>query len=250
MNFLTKHSKAFYYAYGILIGALIILGVFYASQYYNIRVLYAFDANGQLSILSTTTDKLNRTNSYLFDYFTNGNSNGLVAATGFSTDFSVYAKTVYDFQVLLSDVNNLIIYMGCGMLVCFALLLVLSNHNRRIYYLSNVIGGVLLPLIVIVLAVVLLVRNMVVIADFELNKTLFNIVNLLQGDSQISFYQQNYSALEAAFNCNTLSLTLFSVLFIVVIAYSAFMAVYAIIKFKATAEERAEIEKKAVANND
>ena len=41
-----------------------------------------------------------------------------------------------------------------------------------------------------------------------------------------------------------------SLLFIIVIAYSIFMAIYAVLKYKATAEERAEIIKKAVANND
>ena len=41
MNFLTKHSKAFYYAYGILIAVLIIAGLFYASQYCDVRVLYS-----------------------------------------------------------------------------------------------------------------------------------------------------------------------------------------------------------------
>ena len=249
MNFLTKHSKAFYYAYGILIGVLIIAGVFYASQYYDIRVMYSFDDNG-LSIISGSADSLNRTNSSLFDYFAQGNSNGLVAATGFSTNFSDYSMKVYNFQNSLSDVNNLIIWFGVASLVCFALLLVLSNHSRRIYYKSNVVGGILLPLVVAVLSIVLVVRNLSVMGDFSENQTLYNVVSLLQSDKSIEYSQKGYNDLVPLFHCNNLTFVLFTVLFIIVIGYSIFMAVYALLKYKATAEERAEIEKKAVANND
>ncbi len=250
MNFLTKHSKAFYYTYGILIGILIIACVFYASQYYDIRVLYTFNEKGELSIMSDTTDSLNRTNSYIFSYFANGNSNGLVAATGFAADFNNYSKQVYDFQNLLSSTNDSFILFGILSLVAFAFLLVLSNHSRRIYYLSNLIGGIVLPLLIIVFNVVILVNNLSVMSNFNQNLTLYNIVSLLQGDKQIGYSQMNYTDLSSNFSCNSLTFVLFSVLFIVVICYSIFMAIYAYLKYKATAEERAEIVKKAVANND
>ncbi len=250
MNFLTKHSKAFYMAYGILIGAAIILGVFYTSQYADIRVLYAYTATGELSILASTQDKINNSNQFLFQYFQNGASNGLQAATGFSTDFSQYAMTVYNFQVLISSVNDLIIVFGVISLVAFAFLLVLSNHNRRIYYKSNLIGGIILPLVVVVLFIILIIRNFQVMSAFEENSTLFNVVSLLQGKTQSTLSQYNYSKLSELFSCNSTSFILYTVLFVVVIVYSCFMSLYALLKYKATAEERAEIEKKAVANND
>ncbi|MCR5112904.1 MAG: hypothetical protein K6A63_03080 [Acholeplasmatales bacterium] len=256
MNFLTKHSKAFYYAYGILIAVVIIAGLFYASQYADIRVLFSVSGDS-VSITKDTTDTLNRTNKYVYEYFeniANGDPYGF-AVSGFSSTFGSYAEgtyaaAVYDFQVKLSNVNSLIINLGLCALVCFALLLVLSNHSRRIYYKSNLIGGILLPVFVIVLMIVLMAQNLSVMGMFNDNKELFNIVSLLQGPTQIAASQTSYAGLQAQYSCTTFTFILFTILFIIVIAYSVFMAVYAYLKYKATAEERAEIEKKAVANND
>ena len=174
MNFLTKHSKAFYYAYGLLIAALILLGVFYASQYADIRVAFSLNGEGAVVIASNTQDKLGNSNYLLFKYFSEGATNGLQSATGFTTDFSSYTRVVYDFQVLLSKVNDSIILFGTLSLVCFALLLVLSNHNRRIYYKSNLIGGIILPLLVITFNLVLIIKNLNVMGVFSDNSTLFN----------------------------------------------------------------------------
>ncbi len=249
MNFLTKHSKAFYMTYGILIGAFIILGVFYLTQYANVRVLYT-TPNGGVEILSTTVDSANRSNQYVFSYFAERASNELQAATGLNQDFDAYAMTVYNFQVMLSNLNDLIITFGVISLICFALLLVLSNHNRRIYYKSNLIGGIILPLVVVALNIVLLVKNLNAMGIFAENDKLFNIVALMQSDNNITLSQLKYSTLEPQFTCNTLSFVLYTVLFIILIVYSLFMSVYAYLKYRATAEERAEIEKKAVVNND
>lgn len=249
MNFLTKHSKAFYYAYGILIAVLIVAGVFYASQYCDVRVFYALNAAGAVEILPTTADNLNRSNTYVFEYFEKAGENGFSAA-GLGSDFTKYANTVYNFQVQLSKVNDLIVILGFVSLICFALLLVLSNHNRRIYYKSNLYGGIFFPLVVVVLNIILLVQNFNVMGVFNENATLFNVVSLLQGDGKVTNSQTDYATLKDAFTCTSATFVIFMILFIIVIAYSVFMAVYAVLKYKATAEERAEIEKKAVANND
>ena len=97
---------------------------------------------------------------------------------------------------------------------------------------------------------ILLVDNLKAMKMFSENETLFNVVSVLQGEQQTTMSQQSYEVISKSFTCNTLSFVLYSVLFVVVIAYSAFMACYAVLKYKATAEERAEIEKKAVAHND
>ena len=247
MNFLTKHSKAFYYAYGILIAVLIVAGLFYASQYCDVRVLYSITNDGVV-IEPNTADNLNRTNSYVYDYFASTQYG--FSASGLNSNFATYAMSVYDFQVALSNVNDLIVILGLVSLICFALLLVLSNHSRRIYYKSNLFGGILLPLVVVILNIFLLAKNLEVMGVFEANSVLFNVVALMQGDSKIRNSQTQYAELQSKFACNSSTFIIFTFLFIIVIAYSVFMIVYAFLKYKATAEERAEIEKKAVANND
>ena len=86
--------------------------------------------------------------------------------------------------------------------------------------------------------------------QFDDNATLFNIVAKLMGSNRIDYSDFKYSDLSNLFNINNLTFILFTILFIIVIAYSLFMAVYAYLKYKATSEMRAEVEKKAVANND
>ncbi len=245
MNFLTKHSKAIYYIYGILIAVMIFAGLFYASQYCDVRVLYSLSGDS-VEILPGTADNLNRSNRYVFEYFAAGNLSSL----GFSSNFDDYSHIVYDFQILLSHVNDLIIILGLVSLICFAGLLVLSNHSRRIYYKSNLVGGAILPLIVAILTIILLVNNLSVMGVFNENYDLFNFVSLLQGDNQIYNSQMASSELINNFTCNSTTFALFMILFIIVIAYSIFLIAYACIKYKATAEERAEILKKAVGNND
>lgn len=249
MNFLTKNSKFFYLIYGILIGLTIILGVIFASQYYDVRV--TFTGSGEtLKIINTTSDSLGYDNFYVFKYFAAGATNGLTSATGFAPDYDNYKMIVYDFQTNLSSLNNMIILFSVFGLIAFALLLVLSNHNRNIYYKSNLIGGILLPLIVVVLFVVLLVKNLSVMKQFDDNVVLFNIVAKLMGTNRIDYSDYNYSELSNFFDINNLTFILFTILFVIVIAYSLFMAVYAYLKYKGTSEMRAEVEKKAVANND
>ena len=172
------------------------------------------------------------------------------AATGFTTNYDNYKMIVYNFQTSLSTLNNMIVLFSVISLIAFALLLVLSNHNRNIYYKSNLIGGIILPLVVVVLFVVLLVYNFSVMKQFDDNATLFNIVAKLMGSNRIDYSDFKYSDLSNLFNINNLTFILFTILFIIVIAYSLFMAVYAYLKYKATSEMRAEVEKKAVANND
>lgn len=249
MNFLTKNSKFFYLTYGILIGLTIILGVVFASQYYDIRVTYT-GSGDSLQIINTTSDSLGYDNFYVFKYFAAGDTNGMKAATGFTTNYDNYKMIVYNFQTSLSTLNNMIVLFSVISLIAFALLLVLSNHNRNIYYKSNLIGGIILPLVVVVLFVVLLVYNFSVMKQFDDNATLFNIVAKLMGSNRIDYSDFKYSDLSNLFNINNLTFILFTILFIIVIAYSLFMAVYAYLKYKATSEMRAEVEKKAVANND
>ena len=253
MKFLTNHSKFIYLAFGVVVGVAILLGLLYATAYADVHVYYNPTVSGGVEFGSTAGGPLTgSSNVNLYDFFSSAKQAAdpqFVAAYG--TSFEPHAKTVYDFQVLLSKTNTNILVFEVISLVCFALLLVLANHSRRVYYKSNLIGGVVLPLVVIVLNIVLLVSNLNVMGAFEQHKELFNITAVLQNSSTgIYASQQDYTYMKGQMNITSLSFILYTVLFVVVILVSIFVLVYAILKYKYTAKDREEILKKAVQKND
>ena len=253
MKFLTNHSKIIYYIFGIIVAVTLLLGLFYATAYADVHVYYNPGPDGTVLFGASAGGPVTgSTNNALYSFFssTKQTSNADFVAL-YGTSFEPHAQKVFDFQVLLSKTNTNYIIFELVSLICFALLLVLANHSRRVYYKSNLIGGVLLPLIILTLNVVLLVSNLNVMGVFNQNEELFNMTAVLQRSStSIYASQQDYSYIKTQFDVTSLSFTLYSVLFILVIIVSVFMAIYAVLKYKATAKDREEILKKAVQKND
>lgn len=253
MKFLTNHSKIIYYIFGIIIAVTLLLGLFYATAYADVHVYYNPGENGAVIFGANAGGPISGSNnSALYSFFSSTKQTSNAEFVGlYGTSFEPHAQKVFDFQVLLSKTNTNYIIFELVSVICFALLLVLANHSRRVYYKSNLIGGILLPLVVIVLNIVLLVSNLNVMNTFNQNEELFNMTSVLQ-NSSTSVYasQQDYSYIKTQFNVTSLSFTLYTVLFVLVIVVSVFMAVYAILKYKATAKDREEILKKAVQKND
>lgn len=241
-KFLTKHSKVFYIIFGALIGATIIAGCFYMTNYANVHLFYGLGEHGEKIAVYDSAHPMGYSNNFLYMFFAEGK------ATGYQTDFGAhYAQTVLSFQDGMNSFNSLIIILEVVSLVCFALLLVLANHSRRIFYVSNLVGGVVLPLVIIVLNVVLLITNLGLMGTFNNNYELFNIVSVLQDPKiQADVYQHDLAYAKGFFSCNSITFILFTVLFVIVIVYSALILLHTIIKYKATAEERKNIIEKAV----
>ena len=242
LNFLTRHSKLFYIIFGVLNGALIIGACFYATNYAHIHVFYQLNANGARSVTADTTNSIGYSNTMLYSFFSAGK------ATGYSSNFNDYVDTVFLFQDYLNGFNTAFVAWEFACLVCFAFLLVLDNHRRRIYYLSNLIGGILIPLAILFVNVGLLVNNLALMGLFNSHSELYNVVSVLQNPSVNYLAEQraNLDAIKEWFDCNSFTFILFTVFFIIIIVYSALVALYSIFKYKATAEERKKILDKVV----
>ena len=241
-KFLTRHSKVFYIVFGALIGAVIIAGCFYMTNYANVHLFYSLDENGKKVAELATAHPNGYDNSFLFMFFQEGK------ATGYSTDFgAAYANIIFDFQDSMNAFNTSIITFEFISLICFAALLVLANHTRRIFYASNLIGGIAFPLVIIVLNVVLMINNLGLMAKFTNNEELFNLVSVLQNSKiNADIYQHDFAYAKGFFSCNSITYILFTVLFVIVIVYAALILLQTILKYKATAEERKNIIEKAV----
>lgn len=276
MKFLTKNSKILYMAYGILIAFMFLAALYFMTNYTHVHVYYILE-NGKPIFDRTIESSLGYTNKNLFDYFSKyagmiiADSDGVVLVDGakwleansgtqsaFITAFpdaakfdSVYAPLIFDFQESMSAYNDLIITFGIVGICTFALLLVFANHSRRIYYKSNLVAGIILPLVTVVFSIVMIVKCLDLMAVFNDNYELFNAVSVLQDPSHSALaYQKDFSYVQSLYSCNSTTFIVFTVLFIVIIIYSLFMSFYAFLKYNATKEERMEIIKKAVVEND
>ena len=191
MKFLTKNSKAFYLTYGIILAVLFIAALYYMSNYAHVHVYYTLESSGAISAFDRTAETtLGYSNKNLFDYFSKNAgimiydpNSGAVLVNGeawvaehadsvskFMSMFpeaaqfsTVYAPIIFDFQVAMSEFNDLIVTFGLIGIVCFAILLVFANHSRRIYYKSNLIAGIILPLVVVVFGIVMIVTSIVIL---------------------------------------------------------------------------------------
>ena len=246
-KFLTKNSKLVYMLFGVLIGITIISALCYMTQYTHVHVFFIKEANGGISFMPDTENPFGKSNQNLVDFFFNTED------TTFTKDFITdYAQIVYNFQVSMSSFNNLIIAFGIVGLVCFAVLLILGNHNRRIYYKSNLYGGVIVPLVPAIFSIVMIVKNTMLMGTFNTNKELFNRVSVLQDPNYIeseNFYCK-VDYLRERYTCDDRTYIIYNVIFGIVLIYSLFLIVTAVMKYKNTAADRANVLEKAVKNND
>lgn len=253
-KFLTNKAKYIYFALGIMMFIVLIGALLYMTQYAHIHVYFTRSAKNVISFAADTEDALNNSNQVLYDFFARTTDTTFGAGVNFGNSIGDnLATTVYNFQVAMSSFNNLILTFSIVGLICFAGLIVLSNHNRKIYYTSNLVGGIVLPAITGVFSIVMIVKNLILMNTFNDNYELFNRVSVLQNpDTKTAAGKQidNIQYLKDLYSCDSTTFIIFTVLFSIVCLYSLFLVGYAVYRYKASADEREKIIEKAVLNND
>lgn len=271
-NFFKKNAKLLLIIYGVILFATLISGLFYMTNLADVHVYYSSDVNGPSFSADDSITSTEMTNYDLFYYFSYKNPD-LPNKIGFTTDpnglsidesldtpsnyFSTsgYAKIVYDFQMAMSNFNTQIIIYSFICLICFALLLVFSNHSRKIYYKSNLCAGILVPVTISIYTIIMVVQNFVLLGTFTEHFDLFRVVSVLQ-DSSISSAAKNrmindyQSILENSQNFGPSCYYIETIFFAIVFVYSLFVIGYTIFRYKDSAQRRNEILERAVQNND
>ena len=161
------------------------------------------------------------------------------------------------FRNSLDSYNNLILAYGIVSLLCFAALIVLSNHNRKIYYKSNLIGGVILPAVNIVFSVILIISAFSLMSTLNNSETvaIYNVISTLN-NPKVAAANVRVTNTDAAnlqylknivnhFSINSATLIGYVVFFALTAAYNVFLIVFAFLKYKDTEKERNETLEKA-----
>ena len=165
-------------------------------------------------------------------------------------------KKVADFRNTLDNYNNLILAYGIVSLILFALLIVLSNHNRKIYYKANLIGGIALPLVNVVFALILIIQGITIISNIgdPTNNAFYNIISALQNPKVGINYQyaaseetnlENAKTIISNFNINSTTAVIYVIFFGLTAVYNIFLIIFAFLKYKDTEKARNEVLEKA-----
>jgi len=284
-----NNSKWIYFALGIISLVIVVSSLLFMSQYKYVRINYDIDggkrvysedsllnqanqkeifdivnqlANGTYSSYTETQSIID--NNEIFNKILEKDSNGdyvhldkVETKTSWRTITTYKLKyeildDLYNFRTQLDSYNDMILIFGLVSAIMFALLLVISNHNRRIYYKSNLIGGILLPGVNVIFAIVLIINAISLMGKISdpFNNALYNMVNVYGNKSNTLLSQKvgsdevgvrNFTKAISQFNVNNTTLVIYTALFAVVAAYNVFLIVYAIMKYKATAKERNEV---------
>lgn len=251
-KFLTNKAKLLYFALGIMMFIVLLGALVYMTQYAHIHIYFNRSATGAISFASDTQDSLQNTNQMLYEFFQKTSDTTFIKDFGSSIGDN-YATTVYNFQTAMSSFNDLIVTFAIFGILCFAGLLVLSNHSRKVYYKSNLYGGIVLPAITAIFSIVMIIKNLSLMGTFNKNYELFNRVAILQNPdlkTEASRHANDIQYLKDLYSADSTTFIIFTIIFGIVCLYSLFLIGYAVYRYKASADERKQIIEKAVLNND
>ena len=175
-------------------------------------------------------------------------------------DRDEFVKFIVDYRDELNSFNTGILWYGIIGLICFAAMLIAGNHNRNVYYISNIIVGVICALTMIIFGIVLLIKDFSLISKFNEDENLWKAVSIAQNKGNNSevmtkYWQylrqtashpnQEIDAYYAGDTTNTTTLITTMIFLIVSIGYSVFTLVHTIRKYFATKARRNEILERA-----
>jgi len=261
-EFLKNKAKLIVLAYGVLLLAALIFGIFYMTQYAHIHIAYSLQG-GKASYSDDLTIGSFATNMDLFQYFNDSTDSTSPLLTGITKTAKTvvdagYADTIYKFQTSMSSFNTLILVFMLLSIVCFAVMLIFSNQSRKVYYKDNLFVGILMPFIVIVFNFILMIMNFGLMGDFNANSNLYKTTSFLMNPNidpvlkQKAFNQGGFNDVILP-NTQDISATTYiiaTLVFIIVIVVSVLMMVYTVYRYKECAKRRSDIIERAANNND
>lgn len=257
-DFLKNKAKLIILAYGVIIFAVLLFGLYFMTQYAHIHIAYSL-AGGTVTYSEELVIGSFAENTSLFQYFNTAVDSTSPVLTGITrTSKTVvdagYADIIYNFANDLSSFNSLIIILELIAIVCFAVMLIFSNQSRKVYYKDNLAIGILMPLAVIVLNLVLLIKTFSLMGTFNNNLDLFRVTSFFM-NPDIAPTDKQLASVEGGFNnvilpnttgVSSLVFVIAIILFVVLMIISILMIAYTAYRYKECAKRRNDIIERAV----
>lgn len=173
------------------------------------------------------------------------------------------ALTIYNFQMSMNAFNDKLIIFGVVSIILVAIMFVMANQSRRVYYKSNLFIGILSPLAISVYSVILMLENMKLQTVFNKNSQLFKLVSLLQDPTKhmnpddptqtisVENIMKDFSYVDRLTkDVNDTTFVVASAFFGLIIVASVLIMVYTVYRYANCSKRRKEIIERAVQNND
>jgi len=261
-NLFKNKAKLILIIYIIILAILLVFGLFFMTNYLNVHIAYSRDTEGFIEITERSRFQSELiTNENLFKYFAQASdmpdtlSNVAKSAFGgYIDECSEEALAIYNMHNQLNGVNNYIVVTSIVSIALCAVFFIFSNNNRRIYYKSNLYVGILVPLVISVLSIVGIVLLISAMSSLSADLDLYKVASAMtksNSDDYVAAALTDWSVVEAnSSSVNVITMVVGIIINIVVLVYSAFVAIFTMRKYKSTGKEREEIISRAVTAND
>ena len=171
-------------------------------------------------------------------------------------DRDSFVKFIIDYRDKLNGFNTALLWYGVIGLIMFAVMLIVGNHSRNVYYISNIIAGVVCSLTMIIFGLIMLIKDFSLLSEFNENKEFWKAVSIAQNkgnDSEVALQYTKYlmknpqeiDSYMAGDSTNATTLITTMIFIIVSIGYSVFTLVHTIRKYFATKAHRKEVLERA-----
>jgi len=256
-KFLKSKAKLIILLYLVVLALIFLYALTFMTKYAHIHV-YVMNGVPKFNAVLTINQQ---SNASLFTYFQKIDaSNPLFSQLGGATGQNAFvnsglADKVMDFQNDMNKFNDQLIVYGCVCVILLVCMMIASNHNRKIYYISNLVIGVSAPAIITIYSIVMLAKELKLLSTFNKNEKLFRAVSYLQ-DGNYTIKDKNQAiknwdtVMDKTKDVNNLTFILGIILFVVIIIYSVFMIFYTFYRYKECSKRRAEVKERAARAND
>ena len=269
-DFMKNKAKLIFIIYGIIVALIIVGAIFYMTYVTNVHIAYVNGVDGVEFTRDSMFNSTRATNSALFSYFRNNsdaaspfyaaqlaqNFEAIEGEVGshnilnYGVDGVSFARTIYNFQISMSSFNTMLLVFGIVSLIAFAIMMVFSNHSRKVYYKSNLYIGVLMPLLVVILSIVALIMNFTLLGNFNKNYDLYRVTSYLQDPAIAAIdkakLNSNYGIVSNGIDqFGPFGYVLVTIILAIVIIASVFMIVYTVYRYKECAKRRSDILERA-----
>ena len=252
----NKNAKMIHFAYFLMVFVILFLTVCFMTQYKDLFI-YKSAQYEIMGFLDPATHA-NNNNNTLYKQFVDGLTTnpiikdfylGLGYTTNTMDTFNDSALVIYNFYMLLQNVNTSLLVLTVISAICVAAMYIASNQSRRIYYKSNLVVGILCPAIIAGFSLYVILINTLCIPQLYENLPLLRAMHYAVNTNS-SFSVSNIAEVLENGSISAFTLILTDVILAGFVAYSVFVAIYSYKRYVVCAEERKEIIERAVSSNE
>lgn len=265
----SKYNKIVFFAFGIIFGFFVLFSLYFMTRYAYIIVFYTSE-DGKItydagSMVANEAYK----NNFLFNRFWTlvfVNNDGVYSAKeGWNisrtfVDRDDFVKFIVDYRNQLNSFNTGLLWFGIVGLIMFAVMLIMGNHSRNVYYMSNLIAGIVCSLAMAIFGLILIIKDLQLLSKFNEDANFWKAVSVAQNkgnDSEVmskywgylktsaSKPNQDIDAYYAGDETNTTTFITTLIFLILCVGYSLFTMIHTIRKYIATKAHRNEVLERA-----